>query len=105
MDKSTLNDVIETEKEIQACIEREKAKAAEWLQSVKRVCGEEYAREETKAAEALREAEKLAEREARDRMVQNEQEAAAWSAGLEHIDPSFLAELADRYVKRILPTR
>ncbi len=49
-----LSRVISVEKEIQACLEAERAKSREWLDGVKKEAEEEFAREEEQIREAFR---------------------------------------------------
>jgi hypothetical protein len=46
MEKDILSEVIEVEKEIQKCLEVEKAKSHDWLEKVKKESEEELVREE-----------------------------------------------------------
>ncbi len=46
--------VISVEKEIQACLEAERARSREWLEGVKKDAEERFAREEEQAGEAFR---------------------------------------------------
>ena len=50
-----LSRVISVEKEIQTCLEAERAKSREWLEGVKKEAEEEFTREEEQTREAFRE--------------------------------------------------
>ena len=71
--------VISVEKEIQTCLEAERAKTREWLEGVKKEAEEEFARGEEQTREALRKSAEQSKDEAVARagkIVKNAEEKA-----------------------------
>jgi hypothetical protein len=103
MEKDVLSQVIEAEKEIQKCLEAEKVKVREWLESVKRECESEFAVEERKIKESLdlsmAESAKQSEAKA-GRIVE---EAGQYAARLEQLRPETLSAIVRKQIANILP--
>jgi hypothetical protein len=103
MEKDLLSEVIGVEKEIQRCLELEKARSREWLDRTKREFEEELTREETGAAEALRRSLDEAKRDAElgSRGVVKQAELAA--GRISSLQNGALARIVNRHLNKILP--
>ncbi len=103
MEKDVLSQVIEAEKEIQRCLEQEKAKAREWLERVNRETEEGFRIEQSKIKESLdrslSEAAKQAEAQA-GAVVKQTAEAAE---RLRQLKKEILIGIVNRRISRILP--
>ena len=103
MEKDVLSQVIEAEKEIQKCLEAEKVKVREWLETVKKECESEFTAEEKKIKESLdlsmAESAKQAETKA-GRIVE---EAGQSAARLEHLRTETLSAIVRKRITTILP--
>lgn len=98
-----LSEVIEAEKEIQKCLELEKIKVREWLETVKKESEEQFSREENKIrnlhAESLEEAARAAEAEA----LRTVSRAAALSERLRQLPAGTLSRFVEEKILKILP--
>lgn len=103
MDKDILNEVIEAEKEIQQCIEREQEQLRAWLDQVKREAAESIAREEQNDQDALGRALEDAKREAEAKAKRIMEDAAARAARIERLDDGTLAGIVMKHLPRIIP--
>ncbi len=96
--------MIETEREIQAILEREKKKADEWVERVRAEAGQEIAREEERlkalSARAMAAARADAEAKAAEIIASSNLRAQR----LAHLDDS-VRKILVKYLPRILPGR
>jgi len=103
MEKDVLSQVIEAEKEIQKCLEAEKAKVRDWIETVKKESEGAFFAEERKIKESfdqsLAEAVKQAEAKAGEIV-----DAAGKSAGrLAQLPPETLQRIVAERITKILP--
>ncbi len=102
MEKGILNEVIEAEKDIQACIEEEQARLREMLERVRREQAEAVAAVERDLSASrerdLEEARQKAEEKAR-KIVED---ASGLAMRLEHVDDGVLTDIIMKRIPRIL---
>lgn len=103
MEKDILSEVIEVEKEIQKCLELERAKAQEWLEKAKKESTEDFARSERGINEAFERAMVDAEKTAAAKAAEIVKEAAAQVEQLQALDERMLADTVAKQMRRILP--
>ncbi len=103
MEKDILSEVIEVEKEIQKCLELERAKAQEWLEKVKKESTDDLARSERGINEAFELAMADAEKTAAAKAAEIVKEAAAQVEQLQALDEGTLADTVAKQMRRILP--
>ena len=98
-----LSEVIEAEKEIQKCLELEKIKVREWLETVEKESEEQFRRQENEIKNvcdtSLEEAAKASEAEA-SRTVSR---AAARSERLRQLPAETLSRFVEEKILKILP--
>ncbi len=102
MDNNILNEVIEAEKEVQRCLEREQERVRQWLEEVRQEAEKAVAREEQDGSAARGQARELARQAAERRARELRDEAAAAAARLEQIDDRVLTGLIADKLPRIL---
>jgi len=102
MNKDILNEVIEAEREIQQCIEREQERLRVWLDQVKKESAEAVARAEGHDGESLGRALEEATRDAAMRAKQAVEGAEARAARFKDMDEAALAEVILKRLPRIL---
>lgn len=103
MEKDALCQVINAEKEIQKCLEIEKARVQEWLENAKRESETEYAREEKKLRLSLEYSRKEAMKGAESRAAEILRRAVFEIERLERLDTKTLSSIVEKTVARILP--
>lgn len=103
MEKDILSEVIETEKEIQKCLDQETQKAKEWLDDVRKKAALELAQAEQEYTTALEQAMADAEREAAARAMAVRKNAEMQADRLGILDDRILKSILDRRINRILP--
>ncbi len=103
MEKDILSQVIEAEKDIQQCLDREKVKTRAWLEQVKKECEEEYIREEQQINASLKQstAEAAAEAEAQAEGIVSR--AAEQTEHLGRVPAEALSGIVAKQIRRILP--
>ncbi len=103
MEKDILSEVIETEKEIQKCLDQETQKAKEWLEDVRKKAALELAQAEREYTTALEQAMADAEREAAVRAMTVRKDSELKADRLAKLDDRILKSILERRIKRILP--
>lgn len=103
MEKDILSQVIEAEKEIQHCIDREKIKAREWLERVKKECEEEFIREEKNIKESLERSTAEAAREAGGNAAGTVSRATADAERLGRLQAEVLSRIVAKQIAVVLP--
>lgn len=103
MEKDILSEVIETEKEIQKCIEQEMKKAKEWLEEVRKNAALELAQADKEYTTALEQAMADAEKEAAARAMEVRKNAELQADRLGKLEDSVLKSILEKRIKRILP--
>lgn len=103
MEKDILSEVIETEKEIQKCLEQEMQKAKEWLDDVRKKAAQELTQAEQEYTTALEQAMADAEKEAAARAMAVRKNSEIQDDRLGKLDDRILKSILDRRIKRILP--
>lgn len=103
MEKDILADVIETEREIQKCLELEAQKAGEWLEQVRRKTALEHERAEREYRAACERTREDAEREAVARATIARKESEREADRLRRLDDRFLKDVVEKRIRRILP--
>jgi vacuolar-type H+-ATPase subunit H len=103
MEKDILSEVIETEKEIQKCLEQETQKAKEWLEDVRNKAALELKQAEQEYTTALEQAMADAEREAAARALAVRKNSEMQADHLGKLDDRILKSILERRIKRILP--
>lgn len=103
MEKDILSEVIEVEREIQKCLEQEKAKAQEWIEKVKKESGEELARSEREIREEFDRAMADAEKDATVKAGEIVEEAEAQATRLRTLDDGLLTRIVAKQIRGILP--
>ncbi len=103
MEKDILNEVIKVEKEIQKCLEIEKVKVSEWLETVKRKTEEDFIREGKKINESLEISLQEAARAAEAKAAETASRAAAAAARLGQLKTETLSGIIRQKIERILP--
>ena len=98
-----MGEVITVEREIQKCLEQERAKAGDWLDKVKKECAQESLKEESRITGTLAEAEVKAGKEAEAGAAAFMQEAAQAVDRLEQLDNNAVQGCIEKYIRRILP--
>ena len=103
MQKDILSEVIEVEKEIQKCLEDEKAKSQDWLQKVKKESAEELVREEKSIKESLNKSIEVAKREAELKAAEIVNQTEIRAERLAKLSDETLVDIAVKHITRILP--
>ncbi len=103
MENDLLVRIIAAEKEIQECLEDEKAKAREWLEAVRKEAEEDFNREEARISESLGEAEETAKKEAESKAVIIMKAVEEKAGRMERLDDDTLKRAIMRQLHRILP--
>ena len=103
MDNNILSEVIDVEREIQKCLDREQEKARDWLAKVKKECADELVREEELIRDSLAAAEDQARKEAEESAASSLSAAAALVEQRDHLDRALLQAVVDKYIRTILP--
>ena len=103
MEKDILSEVIETEKEIQKCLELETQKAKEWLEDVRKKAALELTQAEQEYTTALELAMADAEKEAAARALAVRKNSEMQADRLGKLDDRILKSILERRIKRILP--
>ena len=103
MEDDVLARVISVEKEIQACLEAERTKAAEWLENVRKEAEEEFAKEEEQIREAFRASAEKARDEAQARAGQIVKDAEEKEERLMSLSDKTLKGIIMRRLDMILP--
>lgn len=103
MEKDILSEVIETEKEIQKCIEQEMQKAKEWLEDVRKKAALELKQAEQEYTTALEQAMADAEKEAAARAMAVRKNSEMQADRLGKLDDRILKSILEKRIKRILP--
>ncbi len=103
MDKDILSQVIEAEKEIQLCLDREKVKTREWIERVRKECEAEYVREEQLIRESLDRsiAENASEAEKAAAGIVSRAETEAMRLG--RVSDGTLSKIVGNHIRCILP--
>ncbi len=103
MERDILSQVIEAEKEIQQCLDRERIKSREWLERIKKECEEEYRKEEQRITASLERsmAEAVSEAEAKAAGIISR--AAGQTERLGHVQAGILSRIVAKQINRILP--
>ena len=102
MDKDILNEVIETEKDIQQCLEAERGRIAAWLEQVKLEAEAAVQREERNNSDVNVRALETAKKEAGVRAQQVVEQAEREAKRLEGIGPGSLTAIVMKRIPRIL---
>ena len=103
MDNNILSEVIDVEREIQKCLDREQEKARDWLEKVKQECVDKLLREEALIRNSLAAAEDQARKEAEESTASSVSAAAALVEQRDHLDQSLLQAVVDKHIRTILP--
>ena len=103
MERDILSQVVEAEKEIQQCLDREKVKAREWLERVKQECEEEFIREEKNIKESLERSTAEAAREAAVKAAGAVSRASADAERLGRLREEALSRIVAKQIAVILP--
>lgn len=103
MEKDILATIIETEKEIQESLERERKKSVLWLENAKKEIEAEIAAEELKLEESSRREVEAAREEARRRADAILREAAEQCRRLSEISDEMLNRFLMEHIGRIRP--
>ena len=103
MEQDILSEVIETEKELQRCLEEERTKARKWLEAKMQEAAEEQGRSERELQADLDRALAEAETEAQVRAAAIAEEAQRVGERLLRIEDATLQGLVERKIGRILP--
>jgi vacuolar-type H+-ATPase subunit H len=103
MQKDILSEVIEVEKEIQKCLEIEKAKSHDWLEKVKKESEEELAREEKNIKESLSKSIEVAKKEAELKAAGIVKQTEAGAERLTKLNDQTLVDIVGKQITRILP--
>ncbi|KPJ99138.1 MAG: hypothetical protein AMK71_10185 [Nitrospira bacterium SG8_35_4] len=103
MEDDVLGKVVETEKEIQQKLEREKLKAAQWLEKIRAEAEKEVSATEDilkkSFADELHEIKRNAEQRASEIVIEEREKAAM----LEKTGDDFLRKIISRHLREILP--
>lgn len=103
MEEDVLKKVIETEKEIQHSLEREKAKSLAWLEGIKKGSEEEVRREEEEITKSLNRSGEDAKREAGLKASRITEQAAQKIAIMTALNDETLSRIVERHNNGILP--
>ena len=103
MDNDILSEVIEAEKEIQRCLEAERARTSEWLGKVKKESEEEIARSEQEIRESLRASFESAQAEAHSKAASIVKEAETKAERVEKVENERLVSIISNRLNEILP--
>lgn len=103
MEKDILSEVIEVEKEIQKCLEVEKAKSHDWLEKVKKESEEELVREERTIKESLNKSIEFAKKEAELKAAEIVKQTEARAERLSKLNNDTLVGIVGKQIIRILP--
>ena len=103
MEKDILSEVIETEKDIQKCIEQETRKAKEWLEDVRKKAALELTQAEQEYTTALEQAMADAEREAAARALAVRKDSELQADRMGKLDDRILKSILEKRIRRILP--
>lgn len=103
MEKDTLIQVIETEKEIQKRIEIEKTKAAEWLESAERGAEAEYLREEKNIRASIDQWQAESAKEIAENAARIVEGAAREAERFSTLEAGSLERIVQKHIARILP--
>lgn len=103
MENDLLVRIIAAEKEIQECLDDEKAKAREWLEAVRKEAEEDFHREEARISETSSEAVETAKKEAESKATIMMKAAGEKTARMERLDDDTLKRVIVRQLHRILP--
>ncbi len=103
MEKDILSEVIEVEKEIQKCLEVEKAKSHDWLEKVKKESEEELVREERNIKESLNKSIEMAKKEAELKSAEIVKQTEARAERLAKLNDGTLVGIVGKQIIRILP--
>jgi len=103
MEKDILSQVIEVEKEIQHCLEQEKAAAREWLESVKKECEEDYIREGKNSKDSLERSIVSVAGEAEKKAAEVVSRAVAATERLKGLDDAVLSRVVAKRIAKLLP--
>ena len=103
MEKDTLSQVIEAEKEIQKRMEIEKAKAAEWLESAKKGAEADYLREEKKVRASIDQWQAETAKEAEENAARIVGCAAREAERFGAVEADSLKRIVLKHIARILP--
>lgn len=103
MEKDVLSQVIEAEKEIQKCLEAERAKAREWLDSERKQAEEAFLLEQEKIKHYQEQSLAAADREAERKIQEIVREAARSAERLGQLDTKVLLKLVEQRMSGILP--
>jgi vacuolar-type H+-ATPase subunit H len=104
MDNDLLVRIIAAEKEIQECLEDEKAKAREWLENVGREAEEDFGREMAETRESLSKTVEAAKKEAEHRAALILSAAENQGGRIEKVEDDILRRVMMRHLHKILPT-
>jgi len=102
VDKDILNEVIETEKDIQQCLEAERARIASWLEQVRLEAEAAVLREERNNSDVSVRALEAAKKEAGQRARQVVEQAEREAKRIAGIDAGSLAGIVMKRIPRIL---
>jgi hypothetical protein len=103
MEKDTLSQVIEAEKEIQKRIEIEKAKAADWLEGAKKAAEADYLREEKKIRTSIERRQAEAAKEIEEQAARIVEGAAREAERFGSLEADCLERIVRKQITRILP--
>lgn len=103
MDKGILNEVIEAEKDVQQCMEREQTRLQGWIVQVKHDAAEEVAREERAEIDAMDQARAEAKQAAELRARQLVSDAEDRAARSGRLDERILTDIIAKRIHRLLP--
>jgi len=103
MEKDILSEVIETEKDIQKCIEQETRKAKEWLEDVRKKAALELTQAEQEYTTALEQAMADAEKEAAARALAVRKDSELQADRMGKLDDHILKSILEKRIRRILP--
>lgn len=103
MEKDVLSQVIEVEKEIQKCLEAERAKAREWLDHERKHAEDKFLIEREKVRHSQEQSLAAADREAERNIQEIVSEAARSAERLGQLDTKVLLKLVEQRMSGILP--
>ncbi len=103
MEKDVLSEVIQVEKEIQKCLEIEKVKVHDWLETAKKEAEKDFVREGEKIQESLEKSLEEAARAAEAKAAGTADRAAAAAERLGQLKTETLSGIVRQKIGRILP--
>jgi vacuolar-type H+-ATPase subunit H len=104
MDSDLLVGIIAAEKEIHKCLEDEKLKARDWIESVRRDAEEDFGRETAEIRKSSREIVETAKKEAENKAALILHTAERQAELIGKVDDDTLRKAIMRHLHKILPT-